>query len=485
MAARAGSPSLAFLGALSGAAALGVVAGVDPRIAAAAAVGLLFIAIVLNDVSLGLCLLVFVAFLDALPTFGSFSAAKFVGLLLAVSWAATVATRREKSTLFGTRPLFGAVTLLFLAWAALSIAWAESKGAGLTAMTRYAPNLLLFPIVYVAVRSTDHVTRVLAVIVGAAAFAAAVGIVSPPPDPDAAGDVARATGTVGDANELAASLVVGLVIAGSFVVNRGYEGLVRLIAAGAAGICLIGILLTVSRGGILALGAALIAAIVFSGRWRLRAVGFAVATSTTALFYFTFLASSAVRDRLLSNAQSVSGGTGRIDLWTVAERMVRAHPLEGVGAGNFQASSIHYLLQPGLIQRDDFIISASPKVAHNTYLQILAETGVVGETLFLAILAFALATIVFAARSFARQGDERMELLARGLLVALVGYLTAIIFLSLMYSKLLWLLLALGPPLHAIALARERRAERAAAELTAEPVGHEPTGGPGRAPAAA
>ncbi len=483
MAARVGSPSLAVLAALVVAAAIGVLAGIDPRIAVAVAVGLLFMALVLNDVTLGLCFLVFVAFLEALPTFGSFSLAKLVGLLLAASWVATVATRREKSTLFGTRPLFGVAILLFLAWTALSIAWAESKGAGVTAMTRYTPNLMLFPIVFIAVRKAEHVARVLAVVVAGAAFAAAVGIVSPRADPNAAGDVARATGTVGDANALAASLVVGVVIAGSFALNRAYDGLARLVAGGAVGLCAIGIMLTVSRGGIVALSAALIAAVVFSGRWRREAVAFAALASTSALVYVLVGASPAAQDRLLSNAQNVSGGTGRIDLWTVAERMVRAHPFEGIGAGNFPVSSIHYLLQPGLIQRGDFIVSASPKVAHNTYLQVLAETGIVGEALFLAIIGFALASIAYAVRSFARQGDERMELLARGLLVALIGYLTAAIFLTLMYSKLLWLLLALGPPLHAIALARERQAERAA-QLIDQPLEHAPPSGPSTAPAA-
>ena len=42
-----------------------------------------------------------------------------------------------------------------------------------------------------------------------------------------------------------------------------------------------------------------------------------------------------------------------------------------------------------MIVRDDFIVD-TPKVAHNTYLQILAELGIVGFALFLTILVFSL-----------------------------------------------------------------------------------------------
>ena len=41
---------------------------------------------------------------------------------------------------------------------------------------------------------------------------------------------------------------------------------------------------------------------------------------------------------------------------------------------NFPVASIHYLLEPGALMRTDFIVD-NPKVAHNTYLNVLAELG--------------------------------------------------------------------------------------------------------------
>ena len=73
-------------------------------------------------------------------------------------------------------------------------------------------------------------------------------------------------------------------------------------------------------------------------------------------------------------------------------------------------SSIHYLLvSRARIERDEFIID-TPKVAHNTYLQILAELGIVGLALFLSIIGFAISCALKAARWFGRAGDTQMEL---------------------------------------------------------------------------
>jgi O-antigen ligase len=125
--------------------------------------------------------------------------------------------------------------------------------------------------------------------------------------------------------------------------------------------------------------------------------------------------------------------------------MVQAAPLQGVGAGNFPIVSIHYLLAPGALLRDDFIVSNKPKVAHNTYLEVLAELGIIGLTLFLIVIVFAIGCAVRAARYATRLGDREMDILARALVVALAGLLAAYFFISREYSKQLWLLLALCP----------------------------------------
>jgi O-antigen ligase len=166
--------------------------------------------------------------------------------------------------------------------------------------------------------------------------------------------------------------------------------------------------------------------------------------------YFNYVASSDIK----THVSSVGSGTGRLDLWHIGWRMVEQNPVQGVGAGNYPVSSVHYLLEPGAIERSDFFVGV-PKVAHNTYLQLWAELGLVGLILYLLIVGFCLQSTLKAVREFREQDDVRMEIIARALFVALAGLLAADFFGSRLFAKEGWLLLALGPVLLGIARARE------------------------------
>lgn len=438
---------------------LGAATGLDPRIGLAAAIGLAFVVLVLGDLTLGLCLFAVVAFLDVLPHLGgsALSFTKLVGLLLAVSWLAKISTSRDtRNDFLAAHPTFTYVLAVFVGLAALSLTWAEDPGVGQTPLLRYALNLILFLIVYTAVRTPRHFMWTIGAYVIGAAMAAGYGVLNPPTDV-AYYDVTRVSGTIGDPNELAAILVGGTILAAGLAATAKGSPLLRLASAGASVLCAAGIFLSLSRGGLVALAFALVAAIVVAGRWRVQAFTLAAIVALGAFAYFGFYAGPTASNRVTS----FGNGTGRADIWTVGWRMVQAHPVLGVGVGNYQTSSIHYLLQPGALQRDEFIVD-TPKVAHNTYLQVLAELGIVGATLFIAIILFSLRCILRAARLFSRAGEVRMELMARALLVALSGVLAADFFISEEFSKQLWLLLGLGPALLAIAKATTGESERSA-----------------------
>jgi O-antigen ligase len=100
----------------------------------------------------------------------------------------------------------------------------------------------------------------------------------------------------------------------------------------------------------------------------------------------------------------------------------------------------------------------TPKVVHNTYLQLWTELGLVGLILFLSIVAFCLYAALKAAGAFARQGDVRMEVIARATFVGLAALLAADFFGSRLTNKEVWLLLGLAPALLAIARSRDAQA---------------------------
>jgi O-antigen ligase len=435
------------------AAMLGLLAAVQPLVAVGVAVAMVFVYLVFNDLVAGVAVLGLLSFLQILPQSGSLSLAKGAGLVLALAWIARFSlSARGEHDLFADHSQLAWLVIAFFGWAVLTLSWAEQTGLGLTALSRYAPNLLLLPIAYTAVRRRRDLEIVLAAIVLGAAIAAVFGIVQPP---TAAVESTRATGTVGDPNELAAALLVGLALAASFAVARGSSPALRLAGLLTVPLCALGIFLSVSRGGLIALGVMLAAGTAAAGRWRAAVTVLFVAVAAGGLVYFTQLAPLPARERLLTP----NGGSGRSDLWKVGLRIVRANPVGGVGVGNSEHAAANYVLRPGAIRSSDLIFTSQPFPVHNTYLQVLAEMGVLGLLLFLTMIVVCLGCALRAAGLAAQRQDVTMEALARGIFLALVGTLVADFFISVQFNKLLWILLALCPA--TLAIVRRSATERA------------------------
>jgi O-antigen ligase len=409
-----------------------------------------FVPIVLAYPFFGLCTLLVLSFVEAYLPAGNLSGTRAVGVIVALGWLATIAMRAPGESvargLFSREPVLAIALVLLAVWATLSLAWAERPSAGAGIAPRLALNFVLFPIALTIVRSQRHVIWLFVLFVAGAFASVMLGTTEPSVDPEGAG---RLTGAGLNPNQLGELLIVAIVLAATLATNHRWTLMARVAALAAAALAAVSLYLTLSRGALLGLGVALLLAPFAVGRGRragaLLLVALTIAGTVT---WFTAIAPASALERVTHPERA--GGSGREDLWRVGWRMFEAHPIEGVGAGNFPVSSIHYLLRPGATQRDQYIID-TPKVVHNIYLNVLSELGLVGFTLFSIIIVSCLWSVLRAARTFARRGQPVMEKLTRGLFIALVGHLAALFFSSQLYSKQLWLLLALGPTLLAIA----------------------------------
>jgi O-antigen ligase len=436
---------------------VGLVAGVEPKFAIVAAVGLCFALLIFTNFAAGLAVFGFLSFLELLHLGSVVSVGKLGGGLVVLAWIATVATRDKESEFIDVHPGMTMVIGAFLGWVAISATWAESSSEVFTALTRYVPNALLFLIAFTAVRSKRQALMVIAGIVLGALAASAYGILNAPPEE------ARLNGTALDPNELGSVLVAGVALSAAFAVNMKGRPELRFAAVAAAGFCVFGVFLTVSRGGLIALAASLVAAIVFSGRWRPFVAVSTVLVLAVSFYYFAVLAPQEATERIAGSTQGETAlKEGRTTIWKIAERMVKDKPVTGIGAGNFETTSRQYLLRPGALGRSDLIIS-TPRVVHNTYLGIAAELGLVGLALFAILVLFSVGSTIRAARHFSALGDRGGEALARGMFVGLIGILVADTFISQEYNKQLWLLLGLGPALLAIARSERAKGSPAAA----------------------
>jgi len=117
---------------------------------------------------------------------------------------------------------------------------------------------------------------------------------------------------------------------------------------------------------------------------------------------------------------------GRLTLWNSAIRMVGDRPIVGVGAGNYPHATKNYAR------------TKTRQPAHNNALDVAAEMGIPGVTLYLALFVgavFVLQRVIRRARS------EWPEPIARIVQAALVAYLGGGLFMSRQDMQLAYLLL--------------------------------------------
>ena len=410
---------------------------------------LCYVPLVVLHLPLALALWVALVFVEHLPavSVGPNAAA----ILIALAWLGVLRNHAgDAARVVGRhRRLAGAVASL-LVWLTVSIAWAGDPGAAADDLWRWYMAALVLAVVATTVRTADHVRLVAGAFIIGAVVSAAVGLVDQALHSSASAlesathTEGRLQGGGGDPNYLAAGLVPAMALAGGLAAATRAP-LARLALVAAIGFLALGLVETESRGGLLAGLVTLAGAVLIYRGSRGRAL-FAVATATV-VAAAAFAASPGAWERVSSLD---GGGNGRADLWQVAWRVSRDHPLGGIGLNNFRLESGAYVREPGRLEHVE-LISERPHVVHNAYLQLLAEEGVVGLILFLALALGCLAAAWQATRRFDLSCRHGLAAISRAVVLAIVGSLVASWFLSNATDKRLWALLALGPALLAVA----------------------------------
>jgi O-antigen ligase len=113
------------------------------------------------------------------------------------------------------------------------------------------------------------------------------------------------------------------------------------------------------------------------------------------------------------------------------------HPVLGVGPGQTQMYTAKYGDEEGMTRL------LGNRQAHNMYLGVLADTGLIGFATLMPIFIFSLLALLKTRKLYA---DTRPELvgLAIGLTLSLVAFLSSAVFLSSAYERFYWLIVALG-----------------------------------------
>lgn len=387
---------------------------------------------------------------------GLFSVAPTAGLmLLSLAWLGTLRKDRTGELNRALRAQAPLLALLgaFLTWLLLSISWATDPGNAMAQNLNWLIAGVIFILVTTACMTRDRATWIavafvvgasLSVLAGIAGLDAPVTALAEQELSDA--ERGRFSGASGDPNYLAAGALPAVILLAGLV-RRKRSSLVNGFLLVPAVLLLFGFAASESRGGMVAATVALLAAFIFFKHRRGRLILAVLVLSALAAFWFWISPESLAR-----MTASDDGGNGRTELWQVALRMWQDHPIAGVGLNNYIVESAGYVREPGNLEAVQ-LIAERPHVAHNTYLQMLAETGLVGLTLFLAVIAGCLGAAWSASKAFARQDDHGMANLSTAALVAMLAVVASSFFLSNGDDWRLWVLLGIGPALFGAAKA--------------------------------
>jgi O-antigen ligase len=447
---------------------VGVGLATEVPLGVAILLGALYAPLVALNFPLAVCLWVPLAFLEGFQSFNL--GGKAAGLLLAAGWIGALRTgAATTSVLRRHRRLFDLLALL-LVWFSLSTAWAPNTGRALGDLWHWYAVALIVVIVATCVKTGDVFKLVAGAFVAGAflsvAASAATGNLLSGGGPE------RLEAAIGDPNYLAFGLVAGIALAAALVVGLDsptWRWLLLVVIVVLAA----GVVASQSRGGMLAAVATGLAALVVIKRRRKQVIGLALIVAAAAAVSFSIDPGAWERVN-----RADTRGSGRIDLWTVAWNMTKDHPVNGVGINNFGAVAQDYARSVGPLERVD-LIADDPKVEHNMYLQLLADTGAVGFALFVLFAAGCLRAGLRAAGRFRALGAQDLEALAQGVVVATVGTLAAGVFLSSGIDRRMWILFALGPaalevahrtaPVAAVRRLRASDALQAPAAASAQP----------------
>lgn len=226
----------------------------------------------------------------------------------------------------------------------------------------------------------------------------------------------------------------------------------RYLFMGLAALTALGIIGSRSRSGFVALAFVLIC-MMWSGRHRIRA-----ALGVCLLGFVALIVSgNEIRTRLTSieDYQSDRSAGKRFVIWQAAWDVFAAHPLTGVGFARFEAAH----------QKEN----QRSWAAHNIWLQNLAELGLIGHPLWLALVLGTILELYLLMRRTARAPPElrRLHHAASGLLMGMCAFWIHGMFHNEEYLELMFTFIGMTVCLRVVVRHEWTRAAAAAQQIAA------------------
>ena len=320
---------------------------------------------------------------------------------LFIIWLIEIASQDHPYSVFFAKITLPAI--LFFEAAALTMLWAPRLDLAFMEVFRMFKVLFLYLVLINHIRDEDDLRLVVWALIGTLAFQ---GIISglqiarggriglqflgeAPPDPDSDGSLWRVMGTLGHPNKLATyieSLI--LLCLGAFLVEQ--KKYLRYIAIAVFSLAMATLIMTGTRGAWIGFIVSFGVFIFFSLRNKHINIKMVVKPAITAVLAMALIVvafSNMMSERLFGD--DYGSAASRIPMFHIAVNIIAAHPIGGVGINNYQVKMREYNDSVRAMR-----YTTIPRPVHNMYLLVAGETGFIGLSMMLLLLASLFATLL-------------------------------------------------------------------------------------------
>lgn len=308
----------------------------------------------------------------------------------------------------GVRKLFTAVVFL-----ALSLALVDEKA-----------YRVVVPAVLITAISVGSVLAVYGYLTGSPMFA----------HPEAG--ITRATGGAGNPNHFCAMVIFTLPLITYWL--SGAAGAQRLLAAVLLMLNVTAVIVTFSRAGALVLAfTGVLLIVAYARRVRPRQFGLVVSGAAMAVVVAGLSIPQSYWERQATVTDRTDPAIGRrASYLVVAREAVQQRPVLGWGADTFRDlyAKSGYAARYAL-DKEDY-----QRHAHNSYIEVLIGTGVVGVFFFGAVIVTSLRNFHLARQRFLAAGRQRLAELTAAYRISFASLLLYFLFLSDVHHKYFWLM---------------------------------------------
>jgi O-antigen ligase len=327
---------------------------------------------------LSLVLIFMVPWEDIVDFPGLGTLVKFIGLVLVAFWVATVVIRGR----FRKPSPFHLAAGLYVLWNAASVFWSVDADQTIDRVVTFAQLLALAFILWDLLTTRAALLAGLEMYILGAYVAVGNTLINYFSGSTFYWERFSAAGTNPD--DLGAVLALGIPVAWYLAISESTSkkgGLLKLVNYAYIPAAFLGIALSGTRSALIGVLPGMAFGLASLTRLRLAARIGLLLLLIAAGFILLPLIPQASLQRLGTTGTELTGGdlNGRIEIWRDGLASFAEHPFIGVGSNMFRSVTSVHVVSHSVLGRG---FTGVGKVAHNSFLSVLVEVGLIGFALF-------------------------------------------------------------------------------------------------------